>query len=108
MTRTKANFLSEIKKLSFQIKKKYSPEKIILFGSCARGDYDEYSDIDMVIIKNTNKRFLDRIKDVLGICDYNIAFEPLVYTPTDFKEMSEWSVFIKSIIQEGKVIYERK
>jgi predicted nucleotidyltransferase len=108
MPKTKLNFLSEIKKLSFQIQKKYSPEKIILFGSCARGDYDEYSDIDMVIIKDTNRRFLDRIKDILGICDYSIAFEPLVYTPVEFKEMSEWNVFIKNILEEGKVIYERK
>ena len=35
--------------------KKYEPEKIILFGSFARGEIDEYSDIDLVIIKNEKK-----------------------------------------------------
>lgn len=99
---------TEVKKLSRQIQQRYAPEKIILFGSCARGDYDDYSDIDMIIIKQTDKRFLDRIKDVLMICDYRIAFEPLVYTPAEVKEMSSWNTFIQGALKEGKVLYERK
>jgi predicted nucleotidyltransferase len=38
--------------------KAYNPEKIILFGSSARGEEDEHSDIDLVIIKKTRDRFL--------------------------------------------------
>ena len=46
--------------------KAYNPERIILFGSGARGDTDEYSDLDIAIIKETDERFLDRLETV---CD---------------------------------------
>lgn len=40
----------------------YQPEKIILFGSMATGDVGEWSDIDLAIIKDTPKRFIERLK----------------------------------------------
>ena len=43
--------------------KPYNPEKIILYGSCARGDTSKYSDIDLLIVKKTNKLFHHRIGD---------------------------------------------
>ena len=42
----------------------YCPEKIILFGSAVRGDTDRHSDLDIVVIKNTKKRFLERLIEV--------------------------------------------
>lgn len=39
----------------------YAPERIILFGSFAYGEPDEDSDIDLLIIKDTHERFLDRM-----------------------------------------------
>jgi len=38
----------------------YQPKKIILFGSYAYGEPNEDSDIDLLIIKNTDKRPIDR------------------------------------------------
>ena len=43
-------FEKEIKAITEQIVKKYKPEKIILYGSAARGDFKKDSDIDMLII----------------------------------------------------------
>ena len=88
--------------------KKYKPEKVILFGSHAKGSSDHYSDIDLVIIKRTKKHFLDRIKDVLKILKPNFAIDILVYTPKEFKKMSskEYS-FLEYVKKEGKVIYEK-
>lgn len=45
----------------------YQPQKIILFGSMARGDCHEFSDIDLLIIKNTDTRFIDRIGEVFKL-----------------------------------------
>lgn len=98
----------EVESLVSQIRRRYNPQRIILFGSFARGDYDKYSDIDMLIIKDTNKRFLDRIGEVLNACDYSRPFEPLVYTPEEIADMSRWNFFIKRVLKEGKVLYERK
>ena len=60
----------------------YDPERIILFGSRARGDADEHSDYDLVVIKRTTRPFLQRMR---GMVPYLVAFgrpaEILVYTP---------------------------
>jgi predicted nucleotidyltransferase len=85
----------------------YEPERIILFGSHARGEADEYSDYDLVVIKRTDHPFLDRLQDMIP---YLVAFdhpaEILVYTPEEFEQMREiglgWVVR-----QEGIVVYER-
>ena len=98
--------------------KPYRPEKIILFGSYAKGNSQENSDIDLLIIKNTNKRRVDRIGDVLdllykkkylGTGRYNIPTEPVVYTPKEIKaRLSLGDPFIKEILQEGRIIYDNK
>jgi predicted nucleotidyltransferase len=52
--------------------RRYRPQKVILLGSFARGDYHATSDIDLLIIKETERPFTDRIGDVLALCDYSI------------------------------------
>jgi len=49
--------------------KKYDPERIILFGSCARREEDRYSDLDLVIIKRTDERFLERLVAVAKLLE---------------------------------------
>lgn len=89
--------------------KKYKPEKIILYGSLACGKINESSDIDLLIIKKTRKKPLDRIGEVLNMCDYDVAFEPLIYTPREIKERLGYrDFFIKNILKSGKILYERK
>lgn len=65
----------------------YDPERIILFGSHARGDADEHSDLDVAIIKETDERFLDRLGTVFDLLPPIGAVDVLVYTPTEFAEM---------------------
>ena len=86
---------------------RYHPQKIILFGSFARGDYHAISDVDLLIIKDTERPFTERIGDVLALCDYSIPLEPLVYTPAEFEQMRrENNPFIEQVLREGKIIYE--
>jgi len=62
------NILSEIVE---KLKSEYKPLKIILFGSYAYGNPTEDSDIDLLILKDTNKRRVDRFVQVKRII-YNI------------------------------------
>lgn len=105
---TKKQLQSEIKKITDQLIKNYQPQKIILFGSAARGDYKEDSDIDMLIIKDTAKRRIDRIKDVLLAVDYSVPFEPLVYSPREVEKRTNLGdSFILEVLNQGKILYER-
>lgn len=98
----------EVKNITQILKKKYRPEKIILFGSGANGKIKPSSDIDMMIIKKSNKRRVDRIKEVLMMIDNNLPFEPLVYTPSEIKKrVAMGDFFVQNVIQKGKTLYEK-
>jgi predicted nucleotidyltransferase len=86
----------------------YNPEKIILFGSMARGDADEYSDIDLIVVKETDQRFVQRLVDAGSFIPPHLSVDVLVYTPDELKIMVEdGNPFIEKALKEGKVIYEK-
>lgn len=103
---------NEISKITEQLKKKYRPEKIILFGSRAWSRHTSSSDVDMFIIKSTDKSFPQRICEVYRVLReirYKIPFEPIVYTPEEVKNRLELGdFFVKKILTKGKILYERK
>ena len=91
--------------------KEYQPEKIILFGSYAYGQPDEASDIDLFILKETEKSFPKRwaevcelLAEVLG----TTPFSPLVITPGELEERREvGDQFFGEIMTRGEVLYAR-
>ncbi|MCX6616308.1 MAG: nucleotidyltransferase domain-containing protein [Acidobacteria bacterium] len=87
----------------------YAPQKIILFGSYAHGQPDEDSDIDLLIIKDTPERFVDRMTTVRrltrGTHD-SIPFDPLVYTPAEIEHgQRTGDQFLAEILERGEVLY---
>jgi predicted nucleotidyltransferase len=87
----------------------YTPQKIVLFGSFARGEAHEGSDIDLMIIKETSKRFIDRIADVIQLNKTLLTLEPMVYSPLEFETMKkEKRDFIMTIEEEGIEIYDER
>ena len=86
----------------------YKPEKVILFGSMARGEPSEWSDVDLVIIKETDLPFLDRVKEVMRLLRPRVGVDILVYTPEEFEHLSRERAFVRNeIVSKGKVLYER-
>lgn len=87
----------------------YQPEKIILFGSLATGDWQAWSDVDLAIIKNTDETFLQRSKQVALMCRPSVGVDFLVYTPAEFQQMiAEKNPFVLTeILEKGKVLYDR-
>jgi HEPN domain-containing protein/predicted nucleotidyltransferase len=86
----------------------YAPEKILLFGSYARGEQDDFSDLDIVVIKETEERFLDRLARICELVPEAGAMDVLVYTPDEFAGMqAQGRVFIQQVVEDGVVLYER-
>lgn len=69
--------------------RRYDPQRIVLHGSLARGDWNRASDVDLIIVKETDRPFLERIGDILELCDTTLSVEPLVYTPDELQAMLE-------------------
>ncbi len=80
-------------------------EKVILIGSMAEGRIGPFSDIDLMVVLRTDKRFLDRLKDVYGRIRPRVAMDILVYTPEELEEMERISPFIRHAMGKGKVLY---
>ena len=82
----------------------YGPvEKILLFGSAARGQQDEASDVDLIIIKATSQRFLERL---LSVPLLPVRADVFVYTPEEFAQMQEHeNPFILSALRDAVVVY---
>lgn len=81
--------------------------KAIVFGSVARGEADQWSDLDLVIVAQTHRPFLERFLDFEGIYDVWRRLDLLVYTPEEFAQMqAEGRPFIEHVLQEGVVIHE--
>jgi predicted nucleotidyltransferase len=88
----------------------YQPDQIVVFGSFARGDQHDDSDVDLLIVKEgVEERFFDRVEAVLACCSGDIAVEPLVYTPTELRRMvEEGNDFITTALSEGIVVYDKQ
>ena len=105
--------LLNLEKLVDFIASEYNPEKIILFGSYGTQRSNETSDIDLLIIKKTNKRFVDRVVELMQLIRSQFGFEypvePLVYTPNEFRRAKKLnSLFIRTVLLKGVVLYEKE
>ncbi len=98
-------------KIVDEIRRGYRPEKIILFGSYAYGQPTRDSDIDLFIIKETDRprreRFVEVSKLLFKISN-ELSVEPLVFTPEELRErIVIGDPFILEIMQKGDVLYDR-
>lgn len=89
--------------------KPYKPEKIILFGSHVWGKPDAGSDLDVLIIKRSQKRRIDRMREVGNLLYPGLMpVDALVYTPEEVeKRVKMGNTFVAYIVQHGKVLYDK-
>jgi len=100
----------QIDYISKKIIQNTDPEKIILFGSYAKGDYNDDSDLDFIVVKQSNlprhKRGLEIRRLFYGLL---VPFDLKIYTPEEYNnELKNKYSFLNSAIKNSKVLYERK
>ncbi|RYU58357.1 nucleotidyltransferase domain-containing protein [Methylolobus aquaticus] len=84
------------------------PELILLFGSRARGTESRRSDVDLLVVWNTDAPPLERIGQVLGLlADSPWPVDVIAYTPADLQARRH-SPFLRRALEEGKILYERR
>jgi predicted nucleotidyltransferase len=105
--------ITEIERVTRQIvdrlRSDYAPQKIVLFGSQANGTPNAESDIDLLIIKDTDERFIDRwvtVRRILSDSSRKIAIETLVLTPQEVSDrLARGDQFVAEILEKGQVLY---
>ena len=94
---------SELNRIVNIIKREYKPDRIILFGSLANGKVHEWSDIDLLIVKDTEKRPVDRCIEICKLVHPNVGIDLFVYTPTEYEGLLEEKFsLLMNILKEGK------
>lgn len=87
----------------------YSPQKVILFGSHAFGNPDSDSDIDLLIIKDTQESFFDRLataRRAVSGAHKGIPLDILVLTPQELDaRLKSGDQFLTDIFENGQLIY---
>jgi predicted nucleotidyltransferase len=95
---------NKLNELAKKLRVRYNVSKIIVFGSYARSDLNEGSDIDLVILADFKAKFHKRIPAVLGLTD--LPIEPWCYTEGEFRAMIiDKNNFITEVLKEGKRIF---
>ena len=99
--------LNEMKALLAPVFSEIGVHKAILFGSCARDSETRRSDIDLMIVMPTDKRFFDRYDQFDAVRELmkGRSIDFLIYTPDELKSISHRR-FIRQILHEGLSIYE--
>jgi len=82
-------------------------ERISIFGSYARGVSDLFTDLDILIIMNTDKSFVERTKEIYSSLSLPVDADILCYTPEEFERIKS-RAFFKKILAEEVILYEKR
>jgi predicted nucleotidyltransferase len=82
------------------------PELIFLFGSVAKGTARYGSDIDILVVMETDEKPIKRGMDILDDIDVDTSVDLIVMTPREFSRFREDpSSFTSHILSSGRIVY---
>jgi DNA polymerase sigma len=95
--------LTLLKKHLKYLRKRFKPQKILLFGSRARGDHFEESDIDLLIISEQFKEldWRERIIEAFGPWQDKVMLSPICITPEEFEHKKQELGIVAQAVEEG-------
>ena len=80
--------------------------KIIVFGSYAENRVMEWSDLDIVVVRETSLRFLDRSAELIRALRPQVGVDFFVYTPMEWNKLIRENLFVRTeIVGKGKELY---
>jgi len=83
-------------------------ERVIVFGSLAGGEIHRWSDLDIVIIQNTDQPFFARLRAARRLLRPRVAADFLIYTPLEFEQLARERPFVREeILAKGRVVLDQ-
>jgi len=101
---------NKISEIASGIATKFNPDKIILCGSYANGTQKEDSDIDLLIVQDSDLPIQKRGYDIrMSLLGSLIPLDILIYTKLEFdQEKDKSSSFLNTVMKNSKLLYERQ
>ena len=98
---------SQVRKFVDRVSREFSPQRVILFGSHAKGAASGDSDVDLLVVMRTRKRPVQQALEIRQRISCPFPLDLLVRTPEDVKRRVDLhDFFITSILDEGEILYE--
>lgn len=106
--RRRARLEAELQRFLTVLVDQMDPERIILFGSLANGRVHEWSDLDLVVVAETELPFLERLRLISELLAPKVGTDVFVYTPDEWEHLRQTRLFAQEeMVQKGRVVYER-
>jgi len=99
--------LPGINKIVRQIVNRFRPQKVILFGSHAYGTSTADSDVDLLVVMQTEENSLHTAAHISASIDHPFPLDILVIKPTDLViALQEKNIFETEVVNKGVILYE--
>ncbi len=109
MTAKDSDPMATIEAMVQRIADGFDPEKIIIFGSYARGEIDRDSDLDLLIVMHVEGSLRQKANEIdLMLADRTLPLDLIVVTPEQFARQKDViGTIVREAVKDGKVVYER-
>jgi predicted nucleotidyltransferase len=99
----------QLKKVTARIIQAFDPQRIIVFGSYAYGEPTPDSDVDLLIVMDSDERPTERARRVSSLLRPRpFPMDILVRTPAEIQHRLEiGDYFMREVMERGKVVYDR-
>lgn len=106
---TAAEVEAKIREMVRRIVEGFHPEKVILFGSRARGDAAPHSDVDLLVVIPTNSKKETTLGIRMAVRAMGVSKDIIVVTPEEFtRKRDAIGTIVHPAVQEGIVLYDRE
>jgi predicted nucleotidyltransferase len=95
--------IEDLRHFRKKLQKRYAVERMILFGSRARGQSGRFSDVDLIVVskKFRRKGAIERAVPLYLEWDLNVPVDFLCYTPEEFRTLSARGGLVRQALREG-------
>jgi predicted nucleotidyltransferase len=94
-----------LKAIADRLRDRYGAERVLVYGSVARGTATEHSDIDLLVVAPTTERFYERMGSALAVVrdiSRGLPLAPIVVTPEELSfRLARGDQFIQEIVETG-------